>query len=970
MPNRPTFRLAFSLLAFAAALVAPSQAEVQIRITSAVTENSQVPMAHTVTPKVLAATDTGIASASLKLEQLTMHFSMTAAQQATLSQLVIDQQDATSARYHQWLTPQQFGAQFGMSALDLAKISAWLTAKGFTVTGTANSSTFITFSGTAGQVEQAFGTTIHTLSLNGEEHIGNLSEPMLPAAFAGVVANITGLNDFRLQPRIHKSQYVTPIARPEFTVTTTNGTVAHFLTPGDFYTLYNLNPLLQSSINGTGLKIAVMGQVDINLADVAAFRTASGISANVPTVQLYGADPGVAKTTTSTPSTNDLDEAQLDVEWTGATAPSASIIYVNSTDVIGTSLVQAIDNKLAPIMTVSYGNCEIAYSGSERNMLNALFQQGNSQGITIFGPSGDAGATDCDNGVGSATFGLAVDFPASSPFVTGIGGTMFSGDVASPDTYWNASNTQMPVESAKTYIPEAVWDETPAGITRTPPSFGAGGGGASVFFSKPAWQTGTGVPNDSSRDVPDVSLSSAAGHDGYFVCAQGSCTNGTYFNTVAATATAPASMQADVFGGTSVATPSFAGLLALVEQKIGNTTGLGNINPTLYSLANSTYVNSVFHDVTTGNNQSPCTAGTLNCPSGGSIGYTAGPGYDQATGWGSVDAFNLANDWKQVSAIGVGGGVAQTISTTTVAAPVTNILPGNAVALTVTVASGTSGTSGIPGGLVNILLDNALIDTAPALSSGTATYMLKTGNLSVGAHTIGAVYSGDTNFAGSKGYTPIAVSKYFTLSPSASPVAATTNVAAGGTAPGITFTINPASSFAGLVAFKASALSTLNAGFQFSATPLTIAAGTTSATTVLTLYAYVTNAQGGPVQLNLATNRSPAAYQLSTHYQSTRPWYIAGSGSVLAGLLLIIVPHRRRRWGTLLATLLCVGALGAIGCSSTSSTPSPAPTPAPIAPGTQTNTPAGSYAILVTATGTTATGSVETHTSTVNFVVR
>ena len=785
-----------------------------------------------------------------------------------------------------------------------------------------------------------------------------------------MVNNITGLTDFHLKPRAVRRQASTNSVDPNYTLTLASGTIAHFMAPGDFQTIYDLNPLLTNGTNGTGVKIAVMGQVDISLSDVAAFRTASGLTANVPTIHTYGTDPGSPSTAclssnppnSCTPSAGDLDEAQLDVEWSGAVAPSATIIYANSTNVIDTSLVQAVDNKLAPIMTVSYGNCEIAFSDGERNSLNVLFEQANAQGITIFGAAGDSGATDCDNGVSSAVYGLQVDFPASSPFVTGLGGTSFSGDLTST-SYWSTTNSGTPVSSALSYIPETIWNETTADLTRTNPSFGSGGGGTSLYFTKPAWQTGTGVPNDSSRDVPDVSLNSAASHDGYFVCAEGSCTNGTYFNTTPAVGTTPASTSADVFGGTSVATPAFAGILALVEQKIGATSGLGNINPTLYSLGNSTYVNSVFHDVTTGNNNSPCTSGTANCPNGGSIGYNAGLGYDLASGWGSVDVANLANDWKLVSAIGVGAGIPQNISTTTLTLPSTNLFAGATLNVNVTVGSGTTASTATPTGSVTVFVDNVAVGSATPLSNGTATYALATTGLTTGTHTLGASYSGDSVYIGSKGSTTLGIAKYFMLSPSGSPTAATATATAGSSAPAITFTVTPASGFVGSVAFTASALSSLTASAQFSATPLTIASSTTSATTTLTLSAFVTNAKGGLI--NVASS-SPAARPASTK-GSLPPWYAVGSGSMLAGLFLVVAPLRRPRWGALLALVLSVGMIGVSGCSSSSSSTTPVTTPTT---GTQTNTVRGSYGILVTATGTTSGGATEVQTAIVNFVVQ
>ncbi len=342
---------------------------------------------------------------------------------------------------------------------------------------------------------------------------------------------------------------------------------------------------------------------------------------------LYGADPGT--------STSDLPEAMLDVEWSGATAPNAKILYVNSNDVIGRSLVSAINNNLAPIISISYGDCEVNFGATFLTQLNQLLQQANAQGQTVVGPAGDSGATDCDFETYPAVDGLAVDFPGSSPFATSAGGSMFN---EGSGTYWN-SNSSSSVNnagSALSYIPEAAWNESSATN-----GLGAGGGGFSLYFTKPYWQVGSTVPQDFSRDVPDIALNAASNHDGTLYCVAGSCVNGTF--------RASDGQSLSVVGGTSVATPEFAGVLALVEQKIGSK--IGNAGPHLYALANSSFYTSVFNDITTGNNTSPCTAGTINCPAGGVLGYTATVGYDLATGWGSINAYNLANDWNQVTPI-------------------------------------------------------------------------------------------------------------------------------------------------------------------------------------------------------------------------------------------------------------------------------------------------------------------------------
>jgi subtilase family serine protease len=923
---------------------------------AAVAAESRAALPHTVSPRVKNAADLGSAPSDRVLDSLTLRFNMTAAQQAALTQLLSDQQNPSSPRYHQWLTPEQFGAQFGLSSADLAKVSAWLTSQGFTITGVARSSTFITFKGTVDQAQRAFQTSIHSLNLNGEQHFANTTDAALPASIAGVVSTITGLNNFRLKSRAVPRTVKTDLLNPEYTSSVSGG---HFIAPGDFYTIYDSNALISNGITGAGVgagtgggySIAVMGQVDISLADVAAFRAASGLAANVPTVKVYGTDPGAATSSTSVPSTGDLAEAQLDVEWSGASAPAAKIVYVNSTDVINTSLPSAIDDNLAPIISISYGECEAAAGISGMDAFSQLFQQANVEGITIVGPSGDSGATDCDYQTATATQGLAVDFPSSSPFVTSAGGTMFNeGSATGATSYWGGTNGTTS-DSALSYIPEAVWNET------TSTGLGAGGGGASAFISKPSWQTGTGVPNDFARDVPDISLNSASNHDGYLFCVQGSCTNG-YRDTAG---------NLSVVGGTSVAAPSFAGILALVEQKNGSR--IGNANPILYALGNSTFYNDVFHDITSGNNSSPCETGTPNCPNGGSIGYTAGTGYDQATGWGTIDANNLAAKWTLVTPV-VDIDATRTISQTslTTTSSICGI-SGGSLPLAVTVANGTFDNTGHPNpgtptGTVQLLVDNAAVGQPVLLNSGTASLTLDTSVLSSGGHTVSVLYSGDSTYAGSRStllgsdgsLTPIDVVSTTSPDFSITPCTATATVKAGGVAPGIVFTFTPFQGFTGPITLTVSTNQSVSAGYSFSPTSTpanTVTINSTAGVPVtLTLSAFQNSATTATAQLKVASNH-PSGMKL--------PWYVAGSGATLACMFLLVLP-RRRRWGALLAVIISVGAIGAGGCgsgSSSSTTPNPPTTPV------VTNATPGTYTIAITAVA----GAVSHH-ATVLFTIQ
>ncbi len=904
--------LCFALMLSSCLAASPVSAATANRVVSAISSDARVTITQTVPGRARLAADQGNADPALALTSLTLRFSLSDANQAALTELLLEQQQPGSANYHKWLTPEQFGARFGLSSSDLAKVSGWLTAQGFTVTGTARSGTFVSFSGTAAQVEHAFGTTIHRVTLGGESHYTNLTDPTIPAALAGVVSGITGLHDFKLVPRSKVRMVPAPAANvlhPEFTSSTSGN---HYMAPGDFYTIYDENPLLTSSINGSGITIAIMGQTDISLPDVAAFRSASGLTASAPTVMVVGGkDPGLSST--------DLPEAQLDVEWSGAAAPAATILYVNSTDVINVSLTQAIDSNLAPIMSVSYGDCEAAYGAANLRTLNQLFQQANAQGITVVGPGGDSGAADCDYQVTSAVSGLAVDYPASSPYVTGVGGTQFNEGAG---TYFSTTNGAN-MGSALSYIPEAAWNETAADTAAAngiPQDIAAGGGGASAFFTKPAWQVGTGVPADVSRDVPDISLNASAAHDGYLFCTSGSCVSG--YRT--------ATGNLAVVGGTSAATPSFAGLLALVEQKIG--ARIGNANPILYSLANSTYAPNVFHDVTTGSNAVPCTTGTPNCPNGGTIGFNAATGYDLATGWGSVDAFNMVNDWSLVTALGAGAG--QTASLTTLTASATGATIGTTLTFTAAVASGTGTGPTTPTGTVQLLVDGVLTGSAVALSGGSASLPLATGSLSSGTHTVTAAYSGDSTYTGSKGSASIDLTSASSADFSVAGSVATVAVTAGGTAAGVTYTLTSLNNFAGSVTLSASTTAALNASANFSVSPVTLTAGGTG-TSVFTFYAYTSNAGAAPVGLSVGTRASQARLT---------PFRLAGGGLAFTSLVLLFLPRRKvhpRATRLLSLVLLSVAAIGMSGCGSAGSTATTSST---------VNSAKGTYLLTITAT--------------------
>jgi len=614
---RSTVRLVVVLIigTFSFAQSSPGQ-----RITRPVSDADVARLPGGVHPHLAQAIDQGRLPANRPLNRMAIFFKPSAAQQSDLDQLLQQQQNPASPNYHKWLTPEQYGARFGMSSSDLTKVSTWLQTHGFRNISVSRSRTSLEFDGNAGQVAAAFHAPIHQFVLNGETHYANSTSPQLPAAFAAAVSGITSLNDFRPRPR----------SQAHFTSSVSG---SHFLVPGDLGTIYNINSLYNAGLDGTGQAIAVLGQTpltdpdDGTHADVDRFRSLVGLPAG--NLQLI-------KTGTPKYSLKDVDEANLDIEWSGAIAPKAQVLFVYSDNALFTSLPYVVNNDLAPVISISYGNCEPAFDASSITVLTQTLAQANAQGQTITAASGDSGAADCDDPTGgAASKGLAVDVPASTVYVTGMGGSEFNGDgpgtvsngVASDTQYWKGSSSETDTSAtALSYIPEVTWNDTGAA------GLAAGGGGVSTFFSKPPWQTGPGVPADGQRDVPDIALTSSPNHDGYLICSQGNCVNGFR----------KSDHTLDVIGGTSVASPVFAGIVALLDQKLS--TRLGNVNPSLYGIAVSTP--SVFHDITSGTNMVPCQAGSKDCGASGMIGYTATAGYDLASGLGSLDIGALAAAWN------------------------------------------------------------------------------------------------------------------------------------------------------------------------------------------------------------------------------------------------------------------------------------------------------------------------------------
>ena len=573
------------------------------RITHLIDESDVVTLSGNTHPLARPEFDRGSIPEETRIERIILLLQPDPNRQKELDVLTEAQQNPESPSYHKWLSPEEYGSRFGASAADLNRITAWLESHGFSVEPVPAGRQLVVFSGTAGQVADAFHTEIHQYSIAGQMHVANAQDPQIPRAFVSVVAGILSLNDFR---RVSQIRSIHSVAEPNSSRPENTQGSTHYLFPADYATIYDLNPQYAAGKNGNGASIAIVGRSNINLSDVSNFRSYSALPANQPAVIFEGANPGLVS--------GDQDESTLDVEWSGAVASGAAVKFVvgastATTDGVDLSAQYIVNHKIASVMSTSYGNCESNMGSGAMAFYNSLWQQAASEGISAFVSSGDSGAAGCYGGSSTSASGTGVNGLCSSPYSTCVGGTEFS---EGSGTYW-ASTNGAGGGSALSYIPEKVWNESGkdggSGLW-------ASGGGISEFYTQPSWQKGiSGANSNGMRAVPDVALT-AASHDGYLICE-----NGSWW----------------VIAGTSAASPSFAGIMAIVDQKQSGA-GQGNANPTLYGLLEVS--EKPFHSTPSGNNSVP-----------GVNGFTAsGAAYNLATGLGSVDANLLVNSWPRAGA--------------------------------------------------------------------------------------------------------------------------------------------------------------------------------------------------------------------------------------------------------------------------------------------------------------------------------
>lgn len=734
------------------------------RLTQAIDNTRLVQLHGNVHRLARAEFDRGLAPPNRPLHGMMLLLKRSPQQETALQQLLVDQQTPGSAQYHHFLSPTDFGTQFGPAPADLQTVTQWLQGQGFSVDRVARAGNVIEFSGTAGAVETGFHTSIHQYRVAGVDHWANATDPAIPAALTPVVGGVVSLNDFvkpagHMRGQGHGTKPVMGMGVPRvaFNPPAAQGG-GHAIVPGDFAILYNVAPLYSANINGQGQSIAIVGRSDVDMNDIRDFRNLFVPSnpGNLPQVFVNGPDPGDL-------GGGDEGESDLDLQWSGAVAPNATIDFVvsattDTTDGVDLSAEYVVDNNLAPVMSTSFDACEADLGQTENSFIEEVYEQAAAQGITVVDSSGDSGVAGCDPDDGSepaATQGPGVSGLASTPFNVAVGGTQFNEGSGS---FWNATNDPTTLASAMSQIPEVAWNESclNASTCDSNAPLSSSGGGTSLLYPKPSWQSGTGVPNDGVRDVPDVSFSTAA-HDGYVVCQGGICHPDASGN-----------FNFDVFAGTSASAPSFAGVMALVNQKTASIQGQADY--VLYSLARSakqnwtqcnsatgtptTLAGCIFLDTTAGNNSVPCVDGTPSCSSGSSgstgtlTGFNAGTGYDLVTGLGSMNVANLVNNWSSA--------VATNASATTLSLSPQSVVHGAQVNLSITVTNKATGGLGPTGDVVLIAqtggngagIDFGTLELGQGgCSSSVPCVMGAENGLPGGSYTVVARYGGDGNFA-------------------------------------------------------------------------------------------------------------------------------------------------------------------------------------------------------------------------------
>ena len=526
-----------------------------------------------------------------------------------LNNYVKDISNPKSVNFHRYLTASQFESAFAPSLSTYADMLQYLQKSGFSITQTYKHRMLIVFSGSVGLTEQVFHVIINNYTAHdGSSFYSNASDPLLPASLVASIQDITGLNNaahLTHTPISQKTVPVKTVANSPTISCPTHGT--NYFTPDQTATAYNLNGLYNAGFHGEGQTIGLFELDTTPINDIKNYESCFGHShASIQSIVTHG----------PVPSDSGQMEVELDAELILSAAPALGQlrIYEASNDTTGASANWAqIVQDAVPVVSTSWGLCEYYSDPNLIQQENNYFLTAAIQGQTVFAAAGDTGSAACAQASSSQTF-LSVQDPASQPYVTSVGGTTLSINVDS------------------SYQSETTWNN----------SSGAGGGGLSTVWSLPSWQNAPGVNNqysNGSREVPDVSLN-ADPFAGYVIyCSvniqgQGCNSAGGFY----------------IFGGTSAAAPMWAAFMALTNEESIHKGGfnIGFTNPLLYQIASSgnSYYND-FHDINNNSN---------NDYNGDNNGlYPTASVYDMATGLGSYNAANLANDLVNLTLNAPGG---------------------------------------------------------------------------------------------------------------------------------------------------------------------------------------------------------------------------------------------------------------------------------------------------------------------------
>ncbi|HTQ85307.1 MAG TPA: protease pro-enzyme activation domain-containing protein [Candidatus Solibacter sp.] len=596
-----------------------------------VDEGKRVVLRGNTRPEANAKNDRGAVSDNVRFEHMLLLLQRPPEVEQALVHYIDTLNDKNSPNYHLWLTAAEYGKKYGVAQEDVDTVTEWLGSKGLTVNKVYTNRVVIDFSGTAGQIHSAFGTSIHHLSVGGEHHVANMSDPQIPEALAPIVKGVFALHDFK-PFAFHK-------AAADFTFAGCTGVTGpgkcYAVTPQDNQTIYNLTPLYAAGISGRGQTIVLLEDTDLySIADWNTYRKIFGLARTYP----YGTLAQIHPDCPAPGANGDDGEAAIDVEVASAIAPNAAIQLVAcpSGDFTFGGLIamqNMINDSATPpaIVSMSYGLCE-ATSGTAGNAgFYTTFQQAAAEGVSVFVSSGDELSSTCSNlfGIAEAVPGLGVTGWGETPYNVSVGGTDFADTfMHATSQYWNATNAAN-YGSAKSYIPETPWNDScanllitsyvagpaavpygstgfcnvtagrpflsPAGGSGGPSNCASGTGGVNqsnqviVFgscqgYPKPSWQAIYGNPADGVRDIPDISMFAANGLWGHYEVVCWSDPNFTSGGSKPCTG-APNTWSG--FGGTSVSAPTMAAVQALVNQKTGQR--WGNPNPIYYQMANAQF---------------------------------------------------------------------------------------------------------------------------------------------------------------------------------------------------------------------------------------------------------------------------------------------------------------------------------------------------------------------------------------------